>query len=161
MFVVCISNIFFSDRASIRLVLLFYFQQGLTRRNYLEPLNRSKEHAIYKSKLTEQSKSTIEEVIEEQPKSQTKSNDDVDEGISSTRASSVDGPDQGGGGGGMPESPEEIENSTFRLSSSGRVLRNIENAPAKSERMWLTPSQAIKLRKLVQVSINSFEANYL
>ena len=129
-------------KASIRLLLLFYYQQGLTRRQYLMPLNRLHEFERFQMKHKFQPQ-------QQQQTDSSSPRSSVDEAIV------------------IPDDDDEViipdddnivhhnnlepdETQLFRLKSSGRIIRNIGQAPPKEKRTWLTPQQQQRLRRLFQ-----------
>lgn len=116
-------------KASIRLLLLFYFQQGITRNQYILPLNRKQEFEKYQMNKKFPKK-----------ESQSSASSNVDEAIvlneefENESLTSIN-PLQSG-----------IDDQAFQLRSSGRLIRNIEKAPPKEKRIWITPAQTKKLR---------------
>ena len=127
----------------IRLILLFYFQQGLTRRQYLLPLNRAREFEMYKMRSTEkqhQHGGEFQDAVEVLPNA-----DEVPEIGEEPCQEQVDGRL------GEMTSSDQLEQNSFKLPSSGRLIRHIDSAPAKSKRLWITPVQTVRLRRLLQV----------
>lgn len=43
-----------------------------------------------------------------------------------------------------------LESSVFRLKRSGRVIRTIDNAPPRTQRTWLSPSENFTIRELME-----------
>lgn len=118
-------------RVIVRLLLLFYFGQGLSRHNYIIPINRAKEYERFQmrsriksgdEKRSEDEAMVLDEEFEDSPESGVFSEDDG-----------------------------ELERISFQLPSSGRFIRNIKMAPPKDKRMWITPIQSIRLKRLLQV----------
>ncbi|KAJ6219194.1 hypothetical protein RDWZM_005006 [Blomia tropicalis] len=116
-------------KAMIRMILLFHYQQGLTRRHYLTPLNRSREFELHQMRVSRKEQEQIEEIPILPDAEDVPDNDECPEKI-------VD--------------QYEVEMNSFKLPSSGRIIRNIDSAPPKSKRMWITPLQTIQLRRLIQ-----------
>ena len=56
----------------------------------------------------------------------------------------------------VPANQHEFEQNSFKLPSSGRLIRNIDSAPVKSKRLWITPVQTVRLRRLLQVCLSCF-----
>lgn len=133
-------------KASIRLLLLFYYQQGLTHHQYLMPLNRLHEFEQYqmKQKFNQQQRQSQSAV-------DASSRSSVDEAIvmQDDEEEEVVVPDDGGNSHNHPFM-EPNETQLFRLKSSGRLIRNIGQAPAKEKRTWLTPQQQQRLQRLLQ-----------
>ncbi|OTF78517.1 peroxisomal membrane protein PEX16-like protein, partial [Euroglyphus maynei] len=55
-----------------------------------------------------------------------------------------------------PSFDQPDETQLFRLKSSGRIIRNIDQAPAKEKRTWLTPQQQQRLQRLLQKNHRSW-----
>lgn len=51
----------------------------------------------------------------------------------------------------VPGNLAEVEKNAFKLPSSGRLIRNIDSAPEKAKRLWITPQQTVRLQRLLQV----------
>lgn len=51
----------------------------------------------------------------------------------------------------VPGELAKVEKNAFKLPSSGRLIRNIDSAPEKAKRLWITPQQTVRLQRLLQV----------
>lgn len=56
----------------------------------------------------------------------------------------------------VPKEVAEVEKNAFKLPSSGRLIRNIDSAPEKAKRLWITPHQTVRLQRLLQVCFSMF-----
>lgn len=128
----------------IRIILLFNYQQGLTRRQYILPLNRAREFELFqmrserkRQELTSQPSTSNAEFFDAVP----------------TLPDADEVPEMDEDGDNKTVDQFEIEYNSFKLPSSGRMIRNIEAAPPKSKRMWITPVQTVRLRRLLQVCL--------
>lgn len=131
-------------KALIRLILLLYFRQGLVRRQYLLPLNRVREFELFKMRSARKEEEERQQEVEEfnENVEVLPNADEVpeigDEELSDENPNTV------------PKEVAEVEKNAFKLPSSGRLIRNIDSAPEKAKRLWITPHQTVRLQRLLQ-----------
>ena len=126
----------------IRMILLFNFQQGLTRRQYIFPLNRAREFELHKMRSERKQQELLLQ-------SETREVDNSEEVLDVKHDADDKAVEQ-----------FEMEFNSFTLPSSGRMIRNIDTAPPKSKRLWITPIQTVRLRRFLQVKIPAIFISY-
>lgn len=121
---------------------MFYYQQGLTRSSYIEPLNRKYEFERYQMKKN---------IYNDKGQERLSRSSSIDEAIE-LNENEYDGPINQDINYLLNENKMIIDHEqAFQLKSSGRIIRNIDQAPPKEKRMWITYAQTCRVKQFLLV----------